>query len=111
MFTDAYSKSQRSDKLTSRRFGPFIVKELIGKNAVRLDLPDHFRIHPIIHVSHTIPYVEDSKYIGHPVQERPEPIPTVLGNEYEVEKILDHRKSGWGYQILTMMKGEPSHHA
>lgn len=39
LFTDAYSKSQDSDKLSATRFRPFTVKKLIGKNAVRLELP------------------------------------------------------------------------
>lgn len=34
---------------------------------------------------------------------------TVEGEEYIVEKILKHRKSGRGYQFLTLMKGEPQH--
>ena len=58
LFTDAYSKSQQSDKLSSRRVDPFEVKELIGKNARRLELPDHFQIHPVVHVIHTMPYKE-----------------------------------------------------
>ena len=111
LYKDAYSKSQESDKLTSRRVGPFKVKELIGKNAVRLDLPEHFKIHPVVHVSHTVPFVEQPREIGQAVQQRPEPIPTVQGEEYVVDKILKHRKRGRGYQVLTLMKGEPQHDA
>ena len=111
LYKDAYSKSQQSDKLSSRRVGPFIVKELIGKNAVRLELPEHFKIHPVVHVSHTMPFVEQPSEIAQHVQPRPEPIPTVEGKEYTVDKILNHRKRGRGYQFLTLMKGEPHHDA
>lgn len=42
LFTDSYSTSQDSDKLSAKGLGPFTVKELIGKIAVRLELPAHF---------------------------------------------------------------------
>ena len=58
LFNDAYSKSQESEKLSAKRFGPFKVVELIGRNAVRLELPDHFKIHPVVHVIHTTPFKE-----------------------------------------------------
>lgn len=106
LFMDAYSKSPRSEKL-SRSVGTCNVKELIGKNDVRLDLPGYFRIHSAIYASHTIPYVHKPKDIGQ--QKRPERSTTVLGNEYEVKKILVHRKRGGRYQFLTSMKGEPVH--
>lgn len=111
LFEDAYSKSQGSKKLSSKRVGPFVITELIGRNAVRLDLPTHFKIHPVVHVSHTVPFIEQPADISQPVPPRPEPVPTVSGQEYIVEKILKHRKRGRGYQFLTLMKGEPNHDA
>ena len=111
LFKDAYSKSQESDKLGAKRFGPFTVKELIGRNAVRVELPEHFRIHPVIHVVHTTPFVEQPSDIAQPVVERPEPVPTVHGDEHVVEKILKHRARGRGFQFLTLMKGAPTHDA
>ena len=86
LFTDAYSKSQDSDKLSAKRYGPFVVTEIIGRNAVRLDLPSHFRIHPVVHVIHTTPYVEQPRDIAHPVPSRPEPVPTVQGEEHVVDQ-------------------------
>ena len=111
LFSDAYSKSQESEKLSSKRVGPFTVTMLIGKNAVKLELPAHFKIHPVVHVIHTTPYVEQPADVHLPVQARPEPIPTVHGEEHIVGKILSHRKRGRGYQFLTLMKGEPEHDA
>jgi len=111
LFTDAYSKSQQSDKLSSKRVGPFMIKELIGKNALRLDLPEHFKIHPVVHVIHTMPFKEQPEDIRQEVAPRPEPIPTIQGEEYIVEKILGHRKKGRGYQFLTLWKGYPNHDA
>jgi len=111
LFTDAYTKSQESDKLSAKRYGPFVVKELVGRNAVRLELPSHFRIHPVIHVSHTIPFVQQPSDIAQPVEPRPEPVPTVEGEEHIVDKILRHKKSGRGFRFLTLMKGDPIHDA
>lgn len=104
LFKDAYSKSLESDKLGAKRFGPFRVKELIGLNALRLELPSHLKIHPVVHVVHTLPFVEQLPDIARPIIERPAPVPTVNGNEQVVEKILKHRARGRGYQFLTLMK-------
>ena len=53
LLKDAYSKAQESDMLTSKRFGPFKILRLIGKNAVEIDLPSHLKIHKAINVMHT----------------------------------------------------------
>ena len=74
---------------------------------MKLDLHDHFKIHPVVHVIHTIPYVEHPEDISQPVLPRPEPIPTVQGEEQVVDKVLPHQKRGRGYQFLTLMKGDP----
>lgn len=109
LFTDAYAKSQKSEKLSARRFGPFEVKELVGRNAVRLELPAHLKIHDVVHVSHNIPYEEQPRDIALPIQLKPAPVPAIDGDEQVVEKILQHRKRGRGFQFLTQMKGDPSH--
>lgn len=111
LFTDAYSRSQEKDKLSARKFGPFMVKELIGQNAVRLDLPAHMKIHPVIHVIHTTPYYEQPTDIALPVPPRPDPVPTFEGEEHVVEAILKHKRRGRGYLFLTLMKGAPTHEA
>ena len=85
------------------------MKELIGLNAVRLELPSHFKIHPVIHVVQTTPFVGQPSDIAKPVPERPAPVPTIHGEEQVVDKILKHRTRGRGYQFLTLMKGAPSH--
>jgi hypothetical protein len=56
LFPDAFSRAQSSDKLTAKRYGPFVIQELVGKDAVRSELPDHLKIHPVVHVIHTTPY-------------------------------------------------------
>ena len=111
LFTDAYSRSQASDKLTAKKYGPFQNFQVIGRNAVKLELPAHFRIQPVVHVSHTTPYVSQLVDIRADAVERPEPVPAVDGDENYVEAILKHRKRGRGYQFLTLMKGSPIHDA
>ena len=111
LFKDAYSKSQVSDKLTSKRFGPFSVTRLVGKNAVELELPSHFKIHKVVNIMHTVPYHEQPDDIGVILPSRPDPVPTVDGEEFVVDKILQHRKRGRGFQFLTLMKGSPTHDA
>ena len=56
LFKDAYSKSQKSDELTSGPFGLIKIARLIGKNVVEIKLPDHLKIHNVINVIHTAPY-------------------------------------------------------
>jgi len=111
LFTDAYYKSQKSEKLSARRFGPFEVRNLVGKNAVKLDLPPHLKIHPVVHVSHTVPFVEQPKDIAIPRAQKPAPVPAVDGVEHVVDQILSHRKRGRGYQFLTLMIGDPTNDA
>lgn len=79
---DSSSKFQELDKLLSRRGGPFVVKELIGKNSARLELPDHFKNHLAVYVSQTMPFVENPSDIGQHVEPRPEPISTFELKEY-----------------------------
>jgi hypothetical protein len=83
----------------------------VGKNAVRLELPDHLKIHPVVHVIHTTPYRSQPPDIAEPLPDNPAPVPAVLGDEHEVEAILAHRRRGRGYQFLTLLKGTATHDA
>eukprot|EP00171_Calliarthron_tuberculosum_P005616 IDg5616t1 len=108
---DAYSRSQSSKKLTAKRIGPFPISELVGRNAVRLELPATVRIHPVVNVSHTTPFHE------RPVELETElPIEAVeiygfQGPELQVKNILNHRKRGRGYQFLVEWQGQATHEA
>lgn len=112
LFKDAVSKVQSSDKLGSKRFGPFYITELVGRNAVRLDFPSNMRLHPVVHVSHTTPHRSQPTSLSQPVTPRPDPVPDISGDLlFQVERILAHRKRGRGYQWLTLMTGSPQHEA
>jgi len=112
LFRDAIDKSQKSDKLGAKRFGPFEITAKIGKNAVKVALPDNIRIHDVVHVAHTMPFVQQPADIGHPVV-RPDPVPEPNTGAplYMVEESLGHRKRGRGFQWLTLMEGTPRHEA
>ena len=101
LFKDSYSKAQNSDKLSSKRFGPFTVKSIVGRNAVKLNLPDNVKIHDVVSIMHTVPYKEQPVEIANPSPQPPDPIPVDAEEEYEVDEILSHRKRGQGFQFLT----------
>lgn len=54
--TDPYIMEQKSPKLAAKRIGPFRITKLVGRNAVKLELPLMSRAHPLINVSSTTPY-------------------------------------------------------
>ena len=101
-----------SDKLSAKRFGPFTILELIGKNAIRLQLPENVNIHPVVHVVHMTNYRTQPGAISQPIHTRPDPVPSASGEMvFVVDRILAHRRRGRGLQWLTLMKGVPQHGA
>lgn len=92
------------EKLNAKIFGSFEAVKLNGKNAVKMDLSLHFKIHPVVHVIHTTTYREQPSDRVQPLTSRPDPRPTFHGEEHVVETILDHRKKGRGNRFLTRMK-------
>ena len=111
-FKDAVAKSQPSQKLAARRYGPFRILELIGKNALRLEFPSNIRAHPIVHVEHTTKYIQQPPDIGQALPIRPTPVIGTDGfEELPVASILRHRRRGKGYQWLTLYSGTPQHEA
>lgn len=79
LFKDAYTKAQKSDKLSAKRFGPFTVIELIGKNAIRIKLPDNMKIYDVINIIHTVPVYSQDEEIASKQPDKPDPVPNVDG--------------------------------
>lgn len=81
--------TRSSNKLDSRRLGPFRVTEVINPVAVRLDLPPTMRIHPVFHASLLEP-VATADFLG-----RAQPVPPrveIDGHvEDEVDEVLEAR--------------------
>jgi hypothetical protein len=93
------TKNFNKNKLMPKWVGPYPVKEMIGKAAVRLELPEQFRVHPTFHTSLVRPYRSDGTV-------QPPPPADWVGGEpaYKVERILFHRRVGskpktWEYLV------------
>lgn len=69
------------------------------------------KIHPVVFVSHTTPFVVRPDETAQPMLEKRNPIPAIGGDEHVVEKILSQRKKGREFQFLTLTKGLPTHDA
>lgn len=85
---------------------------LVGESLLaQHDIPEYNLLHPYISVSHIVPYfVQPAEF----TTLRPLLPPHTLGPQREelfvVNKILNHRRRGCGYQFLTLVKGTPHHH-
>ena len=73
----------RRHKLSPRYIGPLKIIEIVGRSAVKLDLPQSVGIHPTVSISQVKPFIPR---IGTP------PPPVSIGGEleWEVEAITDH---------------------
>jgi hypothetical protein len=89
-----------SKKLTEKFVGPFKVIDIVGQNAYTLELPKQYdRLHQTFHVSLLEPY---RRREGEEL-----PGPTMLDGEegWEVERILDERKSKGKRMFLVKWLG------
>lgn len=96
---------QRTERALQPRFeGPFEIIEKLSDVTFKLKLPTRFRaIHPVFHASKLAPYTQ-SKLPGQ-TYNKPDPVLVKGQQEYEVEKILQHRKVGRKIQYLVRWKG------
>ena len=69
--------------------GPFPILRIVGDNACELELPEAMKLNPEVNVSQVKKY--------HGSLQRPPPIEEDGEEEYEIEGILDRRRSGRGY--------------
>ena len=103
-------------KLDYTKLGPFRISECINPMAYPLDLPPHYRIHDVFHVS-LLEVYHPSVLPGRQAA-RPPPIELESGNEYKVDEILDskllHRKLyylvHWKGYTISKATCEPQHH-
>ena len=83
----------------SSRIGPFRIVDLVGKQAYRLALPAHYRIHNVFHVS----YLELRKRRANNDTSPELPSPDLIDDEeeYEIKEILNRRcrKGRWQYEV------------
>ncbi len=82
------STTRPSDKLDTKRLGPFKITKTIGNNAFQLALPATWNIHNVFHASLLSKAPESSR---RPIQPPPPPVLVLDQPEYEVESILDRK--------------------
>jgi hypothetical protein len=97
-----------SDKLDSKKLGPFKIVEQVGTRSFRLELPQSMsRLHPVFHVSLLEPFRAND--IPGRVAPPPPPIEIDGEAEYEVEAILDSRIRRSKLTYLVEWKGYEDH--
>ncbi|KAB5591974.1 hypothetical protein CTheo_4560 [Ceratobasidium theobromae] len=102
-------KSDRpSQKLDSKKLGPFTILRKISSHAFELDLPPSLCIHPVFHVSLLTRWLEADEF------NRPKPKPQIFisekgEEEQEVQDILDWWTDEEGqlrYRVRWVGEGE-----
>ena len=91
-------KERLTKKLMERYVGPYVIKEVVLKNAVKLRLLVFMRIHLVVNVSRVVRYREPVKRQR---VEEPKLVEVKEVEEWEVEKILNKRKIQGIYKYLV----------
>ena len=99
---DLVFKERPTKKLTERYVGPYAIEEVVSSIAVKLRLPSSMRIHPVVNVSWIVRYKEQVK--GQKKEEG-KPIEVERVEEWEVEKILNKKKTRGVAKYLIQWKG------
>ena len=96
----------RSAKLSPRYVGPFRVSKVVSDTAYALELPEHWRIHNVFHISALQRWVEGGTY-------NPPPPPINIDGEfeYEVDWIELTRNKGQRRQYLVHWLGYGQEHS
>jgi len=58
---DLVFRERLTKKLMERYVGPYVIKEVMFKNTVKLKLPASMRIHPVVNMSRVVRYKELGK--------------------------------------------------
>jgi len=89
-------------KLLPRYYGPYKITKVLSDVAYELELPKHFKIHPVIHVSHLKANEDGSlDFPTRPAYKAPPP-PIIQGEDddaeeyFQIEALRNHRFTGKG---------------
>jgi len=96
-----------SRKFMDKFIGPYKVVSKISHVAYKLELPNHFKIHPVFHISQLSGYRPAGCTFS---QEESRPPPVLKGDtadadEWEIDQILDHRRRNRRLEFLVHWKG------
>ena len=96
-----------SRKLAAKNWGPFPILEVIHPNAVKLELPTTWRIHPVLNTSYLIPWRDGSERF--PYRQPPPPDPEIVDEEehYHVQAFRKHRWYRGRLEYLVKWTGHP----
>ena len=91
-------------KMSNQRCGPFLVKRRVGRLAYELELPDNWRIHPVISIAQLESYPGPDPY-GRPRPDYPDSVKVEGDTEdwksYEVERVEAKRLRKFGRTTVT----------
>ena len=93
---------QPSVKLAPKRYGPFKIGKVLLPITYQLKLPPQWKIHDVFHVDLLTPYRETE--LHGPNFKRPPPDLIDGEEEYEVEEILQSRKSSRQHKVQYLIK-------
>jgi hypothetical protein len=86
-------------KLMPKWIGPFPVEAVIGKGAYRLTLPAHMKAHNVFNVVNLKPFHSDGRF------QPPPPVLVDGEEEFFVERLMAHRKSGRSLEYHVKWQG------
>ena len=99
---DLVFKERLTKKLMERYVEPYMIKEIVSSNVVKLHLPSSIKIHLVVNVSRIVCYKEQVK--GQKKEEG-KPVEAEEVEEWEVEKILNKKKMRGVEKYLIRWKG------
>ena len=99
---DLVFKKRPTKKLMERYVGPYVIEEVVSLNAVKLRLPSSIRIHLVVNVSQIVRY---KKQVKGQKKEEEKPVEVEGVEEWEVEKILNKKKTKGVEKYLIRWKG------
>src|SRR5580765_7970671 len=93
-------------------YGKWCFSECVfSQHSHKLELPLHMKVHNVFHISLLKEYIIDEMFTDRN-DSRPDPEYNEKGEvEWEVERILNKRKIGKGYQYLVKWKNYPAYEA
>ena len=94
--TMPWDRNRTSKKLRAKYYGPFEVIEQTSPVTFKLQLPDTVNIHPIFHVGLLKAAIDGKEYPHQPLPSQSD------DGEYEVEKIVSHKKRKDGKTVYLV---------